>query len=195
MSRQIYRQHRVVQRQPRHDGFFPPKCPKPRLKILGGLVFWVSLTLTKSAWSTVPVEIAALPGSNMNPKESIGFTAPSQHADAIPDHPKILPSDETGDTLKEWAQPLPKEAKQSPLGEMGRKEIETSFDPEWRSNLVVETEAGTQGQEGTKEKSSTQAQNGEPALTLGLSPLELPSPLPITSSCSVMPELLLGRRL
>ncbi|HEY9831912.1 MAG TPA: hypothetical protein V6D26_15115, partial [Stenomitos sp.] len=189
MSRQVYRQHRVVQRQPQHDGFFPPKNQKSRLEILGSLVFCVGLTFTKPAWSTVPVEIAAPPVSNTNSKEPIGFTAPYQEADAIPDHPKILPPEVTGDTLKEWAQPLLEEAKQSPAGEMGREEIETSFDTELRSNLVVETEAGTQGEEDARKQSSTQAQNGEPALSLGLTLLELSSQVPVTPACSLTPDL------
>lgn len=126
MSRQVSPQHRVAQLQPQHDGFFPPKCQKSRLEILGSLVFWVGLALTKPAWSTSPVGTAALSVSNTNPKEPIGFTAPSKDAEAIPAHPEVVPPDVTGDTLKEWAQPLREDAKPSLLGEMGKEDIETS---------------------------------------------------------------------
>ena len=51
MSRQVSRQHRVVQLQPQHEGFFPCKSQKSRLEILGSLVFWLGLTLTKPAWT------------------------------------------------------------------------------------------------------------------------------------------------
>lgn len=188
MSRQVYRQHPVVQRQPQHEGFFPPKNPKSRLEILGSLVFCVGLTLTKPAWSTPPLGTAALPVSNANPKEPIGFTAPSQEADAIPAHPKILPPEVTGDTLKEWAQPLPGE-----MGRWGDGELEKKS-AIFNSNLVsasppVSSLISTSEPEGDREKSSTQAQDGEPALTPGLSPVDLSPSLPVTPSCSVTQEL------
>jgi hypothetical protein len=188
MSRQVSRQHRVVQLQPQHDGFFPSKSQKSRLEILGSLVFWVGLTLTKPAWSTSPVGNAALPVANTNPKELIGFTAPSKEVDAIPAHPEVVPPDVTGDTLKEWAQPLP--------GEMGRwgdgeREKQSAI---FDSNLVsashpVSSLISTRGQDGEREKSSTQAQDGELPFTPGLSPLELSPSVPVTPLCSVTQEL------
>ena len=242
MSRQVSRQHRAEQQQPQHEGFFPSKSQKSRLEILGSLVFWLGLTLTKPAWSTSPVGTAPLPVSNTNQKEPIGFTAPSKDADAIPAHPEVIPPDVTGDTVKEWAQPLPQEAKQSPQGEMGREDIgispgnlfasrrlplsaysqsqspiipatgsefsnspssiassasrtlSLSLDspespPDQSASHPVSSLISTRGQEGQREKSSTQAQDGEQPFTPRLSPLELSPSVRVTPSCSLTQEL------
>ncbi|AFZ18263.1 hypothetical protein [Allocoleopsis franciscana] len=203
MSRQVSRQHRAGKLQPQHDGFFPPKSQKTRLEILGSLVFWVGLTLTKPAWSISPVGTAALSVSNTNPKEPIGFTAPSQDADAIPAHPEVLPPDVTEDTLKEWAQPLlgkrgsggAGELRSGGAGERGsggaeelRSEEREKKSATFDSNLVsASPQVSTSEPEG--EKSSTQAQDGEQALTPGLSPVDSSPSLPVTPSCSLTQEL------
>lgn len=219
MSRQVSHQHRVAQLQPQHDGFFPPKYQKTRLEILGSLVFWVGLALTKPAWSTSPVGTAALPVSNTNPKEPIGFTAPSLEVDDIPAHPEVLPPDVTGDTLKEWAYPLLGKRgswgvgeqsqsfsedrgageQRSRAGALVRTEELGSEEPEKKSatfdgNLVsasppVSSLISTSEPEGEREKSPTQAQDGEQALTPGLSPLDLSPSFPVTPPCSLTQEL------
>lgn len=217
MSRQVSHQHRVAQLQPQHDGFFPPKYQKTRLEILGSLVFWVGLALTKPAWSTSPVGTAALPVSNTNPKEPIGFTAPSKEVDDIPAHPEVLPPDVTGDTLKEWAQPLLGKRGSWGVGEQSQSFSEDRGAGEQRSRAGALVRTGEPGSEeaekksatfdgnlvsasppslistsepeGEREKSPTQAEDGEQAFTLGLSPLDLSPSLPVTPSCSLTQEL------
>ena len=107
MSRQTSCQYRIFQLQSHpFYGFFQRNYQKSHLGILGSLVFWVSLTLTKPAWSAAPVGTAALPTSNTDQKESVGVTAASKDAVTIPSHPKVLPPDVTGEAAKGWSQPV-----------------------------------------------------------------------------------------
>ena len=107
MSRPTSCQYRISQLQPHpFYGFFQRNYQKSHLGILGSLVFWVGLTLTKPAWSVSPAGAAALPLPNTDQQGSAQSTAPSQDAEAIPSHPKVLPPEVTGEAAKEWSQPV-----------------------------------------------------------------------------------------
>ncbi|HEY9612591.1 hypothetical protein [Allocoleopsis sp.] len=123
MSRQTACQHRIAQLQPHPYGFFQRNSQKSRLEILGSLVFWVGLTLTKPAWSASQVGTAALPVSNTDQKGSVGVTAASKDAEIIPSHPKVLPPDVTGEAAQEWSQPVGEDGKRMlQQGEVEREE-------------------------------------------------------------------------
>ncbi|HAA33466.1 MAG TPA: hypothetical protein DCE56_44275 [Cyanobacteria bacterium UBA8553] len=61
-----------------HHWLFKPKYQKLHLEILGSLIFWVGLPLSKPAWSVPSVEAATISVSKIDQKESTAVTAASQ---------------------------------------------------------------------------------------------------------------------
>ncbi len=61
-----------------HHWLFKPKHQKLYLEILGSLIFWVGLPLSKPAWSVPSVEAATISVSQIDQKESNVVTATSK---------------------------------------------------------------------------------------------------------------------
>ncbi len=88
-----------------HQGFYEQKPQKPRLEILGSLIFLAGLSLSKPAWSAPEVGSAAL---SVSYPEQLGgevVTAAPTEADTIPSHPESLPQVERGEATPIWSQP------------------------------------------------------------------------------------------
>lgn len=124
---QTSRQHRFPKVQ-LHCGF------SPRLEVLGSLIFWIGLTLTKPAWSAPKVDSAALSASNSNQKQSVvvteeGATEPgvgSREKNAnSPSPPEVLPQGAIAQATPLWSQPLNGKAEEAGKGasiqDAGRK--------------------------------------------------------------------------
>ncbi|HEY9673786.1 MAG TPA: hypothetical protein V6D11_20260 [Waterburya sp.] len=88
-----------------YHGFYEQKPQKPRLEILGSLIFLAGLTLSKPACAAPKVSSAALSVSPTNQRSGEVITAAATDAAAIPSHPEALPQVERGKATPLWSQP------------------------------------------------------------------------------------------
>ena len=88
-----------------YQGFYEQKPQKPRLEILGSLIFVAGLTLSKPACAVSKVSSAALSVSPTNQQGGEVVTSAGIDTAAIPSHLEPLPQVEEGEAIPIWSQP------------------------------------------------------------------------------------------